>query len=217
MTQRSQSDWARAAEAANGARVANDAANGRLILTIDDDKDARCVWAECLALHGYRVVGEATGEDGIRAARRERPAAILMDLNMPGMGGLEATRHLKADARTHDCLVIIVTSQDPSVFGEVRAAGCDAYFCKPFDAFTLSSILRVLTGQNQSTTRKSAVKRCVCGRGYGRDQWLGLRLWGAMHVPGSGETIEVRDCPCGSPVLMPAEDAWSGLGATAAR
>jgi CheY-like chemotaxis protein len=217
MTQRGQTDWARAAEAASGGPRTSSVPDGRLILTIDDDKDARSLWAECLSLHGYRVVGEATGEDGIRAARRERPAAILMDLNMPGMGGLEATRHLKADARTRDCLVIIVTSQDPSVFPHVRAAGCDAYFCKPFDAFTLSSILRVLTGQTQSAKRKSAVKRCVCGRGYDRDQWLGLRLWGAMHIPDSGETIEVRDCPCGSPVLMPAEDAWSEVSIADAR
>jgi CheY-like chemotaxis protein len=179
-----------------------------LILTIDDDRDARCIWAECLSHLGYRVIGEANGEDGLRAARREQPLAILMDVTMPGMGGLEATRHLKADARTRDCLVIIVTSQDPSIFPQVRAAGCDAYFCKPFDAFTLNSILRVLTAQSHAARRAAAVKRCVCGRSYAREQWLGLRLWGAMHIPKSEESIEVRDCPCGSPVLMPIADLW---------
>jgi CheY-like chemotaxis protein len=212
MSQRAQGDWSATENDASGGRSSrrgSDLTVRPLILTIDDDKDARLVWAECLALHGYRVVGEATGEDGIRAARRERPTAILMDLNMPGMGGLEATRHLKADARTRDCLVIIVTSQDPSVFPQVRAAGCDAYFCKPFDAFTLNAILRVLTGQTHPARRKSAVKRCVCGRAYTRDQWIDLRLWGAMHIPESGETIEVRDCPCGSPVLMPTDGVWA--------
>jgi CheY-like chemotaxis protein len=208
MMQRTQTNSVRAEEGPPGTRQPNAGLVRPLVLAIDDDKDARSVWAECLALHGYRFVGAATGEDGIRAARRERPSAILMDLTMPGMGGLEATRHLKADARTRDCLVIIVTSQDPSVFPHVRAAGCDAYFCKPFDAFTLTSILRVLTGQTQITHRRSALKRCVCGRGYDRDQWMGLRLWGAMHIPNSAETIEVRDCPCGSPVLMRAEEIW---------
>lgn len=208
MMQRTQIDSVRAGESAPGPNKPDAGLVRPLVLAIDDDTDARCVWQECLALHGYRFVGAATGEDGIRAARRERPTVILMDLNMPGMGGLEATRHLKADARTRDCMVIIVTSQDPSVFPQVRAAGCDAYFCKPFDAFTLTSILRVLTGQTQISMRKSATKRCVCGRSYARDQWLGLRLWGAMHIPDSGETIEVRDCPCGSPVLMPAEEVW---------
>ncbi|HSY25752.1 MAG TPA: response regulator [Polyangiaceae bacterium] len=208
MMQRTQTDSVRAGDRLPGAGKLDAGLVRPLVLAIDDDEDARCVWAECLGLHGYRFVGAATGEDGIRAARRERPSVILMDLTMPGMGGLEATRHLKADARTRESVVIIVTSQDPSVFPQVRAAGCDAYFCKPFDAFTLSSILRVLTGQTQIATRKSATKRCVCGRSYARDQWLGLRLWGAMHIPNSGETIEVRDCPCGSPVLMPAEEIW---------
>jgi CheY-like chemotaxis protein len=182
-----------------------------LILTIDDDRDARCLWAECLSHLGYRAIGEANGEDGLRAARREQPLAILMDLTMPGMGGIETTRHLKADARTRDCLVIIVTSQDPAIFPQVRAAGCDAYFSKPFDAFTLNSILRVLTAQSRSVRRTSGVKRCVCGRSYTREQWLGLRLWGAMHAPHTEESIEVRDCPCGSPVLMPTADLWTDV------
>jgi CheY-like chemotaxis protein len=211
MMQRTPGDSVRAAGKFPGSNKLDAGLIRPLVLAIDDDADARCVWEECLALHGYRFVGAATGEDGIRAARRERPSAILMDLAMPGMGGLEATRHLKADACTRDCLVIIVTSQDPSVFAQVRAAGCDAYFCKPFDAFTLSSILRVLTGQANIASRKAATKRCVCGRGYARDQWLALRLWGAMHIPDSGETIEVRDCPCGSPVLMPAEEVWTDV------
>lgn len=212
MVQRTQSDSVSAGGGTPGPNKPDAGLVRPLVLAIDDDTDARCVWKECLALHGYRFVGAATGEDGIRAARRERPTVILMDLNMPGMGGLEATRHLKADARTRDSLVIIVTSQDPSVFPQGRNAGCDAYFCKPFDAFTLSSILRVLTGQTQVAKRRAAAtKRCVCGRGYARDQWLGLRLWGAMHIPGSGETIEVRDCPCGSPVLMSAEEVWTDV------
>ncbi len=179
-----------------------------LILTIDDDRDARCIWAECLSHLGYRVLGEANGEDGLRTARRERPLAILMDVTMPGMGGVEATRRIKADAQTRDSLVIIVTGQSPAIFGEVRAAGCDAHFFKPFDAFALNSILRVLTTETRKIRRASVVKRCLCGRSYTRDQWLGLRLWGAMHIPKSDESVEVRDCPCGSPVLMPLEDAW---------
>lgn len=174
-----------------------------LILVIDDDRDACLVWSECLSHLGYRVLTEQTGEEGVRTAWRQRPMAILMDLTLPGIGGVEATRRIKADTNTRDCLIIAVSARDPSVFPEVRAAGGDAYFCKPFDAFALHGILKILQGAPRPA-RSMAGRRCACGRSHTREAWLGLRFYGAMHLPTTGERLEVRDCLCGSPVVMPA-------------
>jgi CheY-like chemotaxis protein len=173
-----------------------------LVLVVDDDRDACILWAECLRHLGYRVISESTGEEGVRTALRQRPTAILMDLTLPGIGGLEATRRIKADIHSRDCLIIAVSASDPSVFPEVRAAGCDAYFCKPFDAFALHGILRILRGAPRPARSTAHAKRCACGRAHTREAWLGLRFCGAMHLPGTGELVEVRDCLCGSPVVM---------------
>jgi two-component system cell cycle response regulator DivK len=173
-----------------------------LVLVIDDDPDARSIWVECLSHLGYRTVCASTGEEGIRVAAQERPTAILMDLSMPGIGGIEATRRIKADLRTRDSLVIVVSAHEPSIFAEARTAGCDAYFCKPFNAFGLDGILRVLTTSTRGCCGSAVVKRCACGRCYTRDEWSMLRLYGGMQIPDSGEAIEVRTCACGSYILM---------------
>jgi CheY-like chemotaxis protein len=176
-----------------------------LVLVIDDDRDACIVWSECLSHLGYHVVAESTGEEGVRTAWRQRPAVILMDLTLQGMGGLEAARRIKADVNTRGCLIIAVSARDPSAFPEARAAGCDAYFCKPFDAFALQGILRVLRGAARPA-RPAGAKRCACGRAHTREAWLGLRFCGAMHLSTTGDVLEVRDCVCGSPIVMPTAD-----------
>lgn len=87
---------------------------------------------------------------------------------MPGIGGIEATRLIKADPRTHDTLVIVVTAYGAKMFGEARDAGCDAYFCKPFNPFALDTILRAQQAPAEPRThaRASVYKKCACGRAY---------------------------------------------------
>jgi CheY-like chemotaxis protein len=70
-----------------------------LILLVDDFADAREMYAEYLAFRGYRVVTAASGACALKAASEERPAIILMDLEMRQMSGREAMRSLKADPR----------------------------------------------------------------------------------------------------------------------
>jgi CheY-like chemotaxis protein len=178
------------------------------VLVVEDDPDARLVYSECLTDLGYLPTTEASGERGVEAAFRAPPDAILMDLEMPGMGGLEATRRIKADPRTRDCLVIVVTGYGPTMFAEARKAGCDAYFCKPFDALALDEVLRVLTtvrGPVRSSPSE-IVKQCGCGRDYTRDQWVTLHLCGRIHVPGSGLALELRNCVCGSSIAVECDD-----------
>jgi CheY-like chemotaxis protein len=178
---------------------------GPLILVVDDDPDARVLWSECLSHLGYRTATESNGADGLRTALHDRPAAILMDLAMPRMGGLEATRRIKASPAARDCLVIVVTAYGPAVFSEARAAGCDAYFCKPFDAFLLDGILRTLRTPGGGPHRSGIVRRCHCRRTYNRDTWTTLRLHGRIHIPNIPGALEVRHCVCGNSIVMSVE------------
>ncbi len=91
-----------------------------LVLIIEDDEDTRFLYAESLVHQGYRAAGEGDARSGIEAAFRLRPAAILMDLAMPGMGGIEAIRVLKADPRTSGCTVVVVTGSGMKWFAAAR-------------------------------------------------------------------------------------------------
>ena len=82
---------------------------GPLVLIVDDDDDTRFLYAESLQSMGYRTAGECDAQRGIDAAFRLQPDAIVMDIAMPGMSGIEATRILKADPRTSRCIVTVVT------------------------------------------------------------------------------------------------------------
>jgi two-component system cell cycle response regulator DivK len=183
------------------------AAESPLVLVVEDDLDTRLIYSECLRLLGYRTATAPSGELGIRTALSTRPRAIVMDVAMQGIGGIEATRRIKADARTRACLVVVVSAHGTTVFPEARRAGCDAYFCKPFNAFTLDSVLHVLTTARANPRRPeptAIVKRCGCGRDYTQDAWLALPLRGRMHTPGGGLVVDLRNCPCGSSIALPA-------------
>lgn len=104
------------------------------ILIVEDNADNRDIYTTILRHHGYRVEEAETGEDGLVQAARLLPALILMDVSMPGMDGLEATRRLKADPATAGIPVIAVTAH---AMAEDRAkavaAGCDGYLAKPVE------------------------------------------------------------------------------------
>jgi two-component system cell cycle response regulator DivK len=181
-----------------------------LVLVVDDDADARDIYSECLAHLGYRVLTEASGEGAVTAASRMHPDAILMDVSMPGMGGIEATRRIRSDPSGGHCLIIVITAYGASMFAEARRAGCDAYFCKPFNAFALDDVLRVL-GSAPSPRPQVAVetvKRCGCGLQYTRETWAKLRLIGRMHSPRGGPAVELRNCTCGSSIAL---ETWDVL------
>src|SRR5215207_1156585 len=82
------------------------------ILIVEDNADNRDIYTTMLRHHGYQVAEAENGEEGIRLARELLPGVVLMDVSMPGIDGLEATRRLKADPRTAAIPVIAVTAQD---------------------------------------------------------------------------------------------------------
>lgn len=173
-----------------------------LVLVVDDEADARDMYAICLEQLGYRTAQAMNGEEAVVAALRNPPDAILMDMSMPGMGGIEAMRRIKSDPRMGRCHIIMITAHGDSVFEEARAAGCDAYFCKPFNIFALDSVLRLLApGAALPEPRNEAVvKVCGCGESYSLDAWLVLPLCGRMHA--GTKTAEIRNCRCGSSLAL---------------
>lgn len=103
-----------------------------LILIVDDYEDAREMYAEYLEFAGFRVAKAVNGHEAIEKAFELRPALILMDLSLPGMDGWEATRRIKADARTKSIVVIALTGHALTGHSdEAHDAGCDAFVTKP--------------------------------------------------------------------------------------
>src|SRR5512139_2667425 len=103
-----------------------------LVLVVDDYDDAREMYAESLLVSGFRVAEAADGAQAVELARSLAPDVILMDLSLPGVDGWEATRRLKADARTQHIPVVALTGHAlSSALDAAREAGCDRFVVKP--------------------------------------------------------------------------------------
>lgn len=103
-----------------------------LVLVVDDYDDAREMYAESLLVSGFRVAQAADGAQAVELALSLSPDVILMDLSLPGVDGWEATRQLKADARTRHIPVVALTGHAlTSALDAARDAGCDRFVVKP--------------------------------------------------------------------------------------
>lgn len=112
--------------------------NDRRILVIEDNPLNLELVTEILTAAGYVVVPAPTAEDGLRSAREDPPALILMDIRLPGMDGYQAIRALRSDARTQGIPTVALTAQ--AMKGDeaaVRDAGFDGYIAKPIDTRAL--------------------------------------------------------------------------------
>jgi CheY-like chemotaxis protein len=109
------------------------------VLVVEDYDDARTMVEMILQDAGYQVLLAADGFEGVTMARRHRPDAILMDIFMPGLDGIEATRQIKADPATAAVPVIAYTAKPTSVRGE--PALFSAVCAKPCDPDDLLKLL----------------------------------------------------------------------------
>jgi two-component system cell cycle response regulator DivK len=102
------------------------------VLVVEDNAGNMKLVAFLLHLAGHTVVEASTAEAGLALARDERPNLILMDIQLPGMDGLEATGMLKRGEATRSIPVIALTALTMKGDEErIRAAGCDGYIAKP--------------------------------------------------------------------------------------
>ena len=113
------------------------------ILVIEDHEDNRRILRDLLTSAGYEPIEAVTGEEGVTLAETHSPDLILMDIQLPGLDGYEATRRIKANPALRHIPVIAVTSY--ALSGDdvkARAAGCDAYVTKPFSPRALLAKVR---------------------------------------------------------------------------
>jgi two-component system cell cycle response regulator DivK len=115
----------------------------KLILVVEDQEDNRRIMRDLLSSAGYEVIEAVTGEEGVAAAETHRPDLILMDIQLPGLDGYEATRQIKANPDLEHIPIIVVTSYALSG-DDVKAfeAGCNAYVSKPFSPRELLAKIR---------------------------------------------------------------------------
>ena len=112
------------------------------ILVVDDNSANRMLAQAVLEGVGHEVHGVPDAEEALAAVASLHPALILMDIQLPGIDGLELTRRLKADPATKD-IVILATTAYAMPGDELKAieAGCDGYMTKPIDIHELREVV----------------------------------------------------------------------------
>lgn len=112
------------------------------VLIVDDNPDNLKLLVFLLNKHGHQVKTAMDAESALQTLESFRPKLILMDLQLPGMDGLELTARLKADPATREILVVAVTAYAMKSDEErALAAGCDGYIAKPIDTRTLPRVV----------------------------------------------------------------------------
>ncbi|HXU51308.1 MAG TPA: response regulator [Casimicrobiaceae bacterium] len=113
------------------------------ILYIEDNEYNRKIVRQLVTRTTYRLIEANDGESGVEIAQKELPSLILMDVQLPRMSGLDATRMLKSDPRTSAIPIIIITSFALSGDREkAAAAGADSYLAKPYSPRELLALVR---------------------------------------------------------------------------
>jgi two-component system cell cycle response regulator DivK len=113
-----------------------------LFLVVEDFEDSRFMMRRLLEMAGFRVLEASDGEQAVKLARQERPELILMDLSLPKLDGLAATRRIRKLRGFGKVPIVAVSAHDaPESRDEALAAGCDEYVTKPIDFDQLYSLL----------------------------------------------------------------------------
>ena len=104
------------------------------VLIIEDNDKNMKLARDVLQNKGYRTLEAVTGEDGVKLARDNIPDLVLMDIQLPGINGIEAFKQLRADPKTARIPVVALTaSVTPTDRSQITAAGFDAFIGKPIN------------------------------------------------------------------------------------
>jgi CheY-like chemotaxis protein len=119
------------------------------VLLVEDTEDNRFMMKRLLEMSEFYVVEAVNGEEAVHRAEDELPDVILMDLSLPVVDGLGATRRIRKLPRMSRVPIIAVSAHDTADFhSEALAAGCDAYITKPIDFAELEDLIaKLLSGK----------------------------------------------------------------------
>jgi CheY-like chemotaxis protein len=115
------------------------------ILVVDDFDDTRLMMRLWLEKRGYRVVEAADGVQALEVARRESPHLVIMDIEMPEMDGLTATRRIRQEEHLRDVPIVAVSAYGAEHWRDrALEAGCNEYVSTPFEPKELSRLIESL-------------------------------------------------------------------------
>lgn len=119
------------------------------VLVVEDDVDIQDIVISVLSRDGYQVLTEGNGDAGLAAALTQQPDLVILDWMMPGLTGVEVCRAMRADPRTKDIAILLLTSRAQEAdIDQAFTAGADDYMVKPFRGRELLSRVKSLTAKD---------------------------------------------------------------------
>ena len=119
--------------------------NGPTIMVVEDYDDTRIMIKGFLETRGYRLLEAVNGQEAVDLALREHPDLILMDLKMPVLNGIAATRLIREHEELRDVPIVVVSALDPELFRDAAfSVGATAFLPKPLDLIQLEGTLNNL-------------------------------------------------------------------------
>jgi two-component system, OmpR family, alkaline phosphatase synthesis response regulator PhoP len=119
-----------------------------IVLVADDSRTVLSMVTSRLERRGYEVVTAANGEDALQLARQRVPTLVILDVEMPGIDGLEVTRRLRAEPATSEVPIVLLTSLDEEMAVVAGfAAGATGYITKPFSPQELEDQIDGILGR----------------------------------------------------------------------
>ena len=123
--------------------------SGKTVLYVEDNEYNLKIVRQLLARTAYKLIEAKDGESGVETALRELPDLILMDIQLPKLSGLDATRRLRADPKTAAIPIIVITSFALSGDDQkAKDAGASAYLAKPYSPRELLQLIRKFVPEN---------------------------------------------------------------------
>jgi CheY-like chemotaxis protein len=128
------------------------------VLLVEDTEDNRQMMRHLLQMSGFYVVEATNGKEAVELAREIDPQIILMDLSLPIIDGLAATREIRSDPEFSRVPIVAVSAHDTADFhNDALDAGCDAYVTKPINYSELEELVnRLLQDKRRHTPGRSA-------------------------------------------------------------
>jgi two-component system cell cycle response regulator DivK len=129
----------------------------KCILCVEDNYQNRRLVRKILMAEGYAVLEAEDGLEGVALAREHKPDLILMDINMSGMDGMEATAHLKASELAYIPIIALTAAAMKGDRERIMTSGCDEYMHKPIEKAHLIATLRQFLGPTPKELAAAAI------------------------------------------------------------